>query len=195
MKHWKCLLRVDADVNLRDGESLFNWFATRISMRDGALDIDLAINATFAMSIADKLVSVFSQTPGYQCVGTRTHNGQNIVLAGSEDRPEAFQGLFDLINFSFVAPIPGTPFAPWSVVAAQPYDPEPVEEQSTDEQGNPLTIIVQRVVPYRAVPQSIRPWLSRDRDAEGNEIPEDPILTPSRLGSIQGTAEWVIEEA
>jgi hypothetical protein len=191
--HHKYLLSVDADIDLTDPEALFYWFANRIAMRDGALDMTEAEEATYAMGITRRIIDVMSQTPGYQCAGTRAWLGHNIILGGGETAPQAFEWLFKQVNALYVNSIPGNPFRPWSVVAAQPYDPEPVEEEGVDEEGNPVTIIVQRVVPYRAVPQSIRPWLARDLDSEGAEIPDDPILTAARLGSIQGAAEWVIE--
>jgi hypothetical protein len=79
------------------------------------------------------------------------------------------------------------------VVAAQPFAPEPTGEVTIDDDGNEIPI--RAIVPYRAVPQSIRPWLARQADEQGVEIPGDPILTPASIGGIMGAAEWVVEEA
>jgi len=190
MKLWQILLKLDADIDLTDGEALFHWFATRIAMRDGALDVDEALEATYAMGIADKIIKTFAQTPGRRAVGTRDYGGQGIILASGDTPPHAFEYLFRSVNRDFVDSIPGQPFPRWEIAAGQPFDPEPVEE--LDEEGS--TIIVPRIMPYRRVPQSIRPWLERAPDDQGVEIEGDPILTPSSIGGIMGAAEWVVEE-
>ena len=183
MKLWQMLLRIDADVNLTDGPALFSWFAGRIVARDGALDMAEAEEATYAMALADQLVGVFASTPGYQAPGTRTYQGMNIVLAGTPAAPHIFKWLFDSANIRY-----GTT---WAVVAAQPFEPELTGEVTIDDDGNEIP--VRAIVPYRAVPQSIRPWLARQADEQGIEIQDDPELTPASIGGIMGAADWVVE--
>ena len=185
-RYWQVLLQIDAVIDLTDAEALAGYFGARIFARDGSLNETEMVQATRAMGLAQRLVSVFASTPGYQCPGTRTHADANIVLLGTDEHPDTFSWLFDSVNLRY-----GTQ---WQILAAQTYDAAIRDESILDAQGNPTgeTQTITTGVVYRPVPQSIRPWLARDLDAEGVEIAADPVLTASRLGSVMGTTPWVI---
>jgi len=194
--HYKILLRVDAEVNLRDVSSLITFFGTRLAMRVQTPEPDPAEveKAVHAMSIADALVDVFSDTPGYQCVGTQTYSGHNVVLVGTHRTPQAFEWLFDRVNELYVDPIPGTPFMQWKVVAAQTYDASTREQDVLDEFGEPTgeTETVTVGDTYREVPQSLLPWLTPDYDEQDNPVAKTEVK-PQDLGNIMGATPWVVE--
>ena len=186
--NWMMLIKIDAAVDLTDAQLLVTYFGTRIAIRDQTAEPDPAETeeAVYAMGLADKLVGVFSNTPGYQATGTKTHDGHNIVLAAGPTPPQIFKWLFDSVNLRYATS--------WEIVAAQTLDAAETEQPVLDEAGEPTgetqTVVTGSI--WRRVPQSLLPWLASGTDEQGSPI-VPTVVTPASIGAISGATSWVVE--
>ena len=181
MRYHQALLMIPEGVDITDDSALLSQFNALVQGMTGQENQALA--AVFAQGFKDligELVAAFSATQGYAAVGTRPYGGKYLVHISTTWTGPSLDLLCALYQGAG---------QDWSLVAHQPYDEQPTGETTVDDEGN--EVAVRAVVPYRAIPQSILPWMQPAVDDEGNETPA-VVVDGKLIGTFMGAAPWVV---
>ena len=93
------LLSVPAGLNIKDQDSLINYFAQCLTIRDGVATPESIGAAVLAVAeLVPRVVIWFSEMDGYQAHGTRDHDGRSIVLLTTQLSGSTLDILLHAIN-------------------------------------------------------------------------------------------------